>query len=537
MKDGAHLVEMDNMKVSFIILNWNTCEWLIKLINSLREYEPEIDYELIIVDQGSTDESYEFIQTLIRQHPKPVIPIYNHQNVGACNGRNQGVDIATGNFILFCDSDIEFCELGWLEAMIDVYHSNPDCGIVGPYTNYANGHQRKRRDGNYPMKRLHSRYQLISFCMLTPIEIARAVEWNPVLKMFTEADWVRRVIAEGWMSYIAPTYVTHHGHKSITSNKVNFLNTMNRSRVIFDDMWKSRNPHLNWCESVVIWLDSGLGNCVMALPFLQALRTYSPHIKIDVYSPRGEELLKLYPYLYDNLGYNTDGYDICFRLCATSQPRIVSKWTLSVNVDKWLQSEIEENMNLLRVAGYNGGTPRIQLPQIDSTYDCYSGNKTIVFHTGSYYDSAKEWPFENFLSVAEYFALQGFNVGILGGKEETHKIKRFVNALSDYGVNVLNSVGQSIEKTLIRLKRADLLITNDSGVMHLASIVGTPILAIFGYTNRIKNPPCRNGRIIQSNRNCVPCYGHGPCERLDCLKDITVDMVISEAGSILSKKS
>lgn len=343
------------MKLSIIVLNWNSCEWLIKFCNSLREFPPEVEHELIIVDQGSSDDSDKFIDTLLKQYPYDVIPIINSENIGISSGRNQGAEIAIGDFVLFCDSDIEFCESGWFQKMLATYEKNPDCGLVGPYTNYANGYQQQSIRAARSTKRLAGRYQLVTFCILTPLDIAKAIEWNAALSMYNGIDWVRRVISEGWMSYIAPTYVKHHGHKSLEANKVDFNNVMSRSSMIFEDLWKNRNPHLNWCESAIVWSDGSEEDCELTLPFLQALRVFSPHLTIDVYT--NQSLYYHYPDLYDHAFHHeiNMSYDICFQMPGSSFPWAKSKWFLTTD-----EKDKESIINLLRYVGYNGGTPKVR---------------------------------------------------------------------------------------------------------------------------------------------------------------------------------
>jgi N-acetylglucosaminyldiphosphoundecaprenol N-acetyl-beta-D-mannosaminyltransferase len=97
------------------------------------------------------------------------------------------------------------------------------------------------------------------------------------------------------------------------------------------------------------------------------------------------------------------------------------------------------------------------------------------------------------------------------------------------------------------LKRCDLFIGADSGVMHLAAAVGTPLVAIFGPSNhRAWGPWPRDGRhvILRADLSCSPCsyvgYSVGQregCEAMTCMKAITPEMVLAAAESILQGRT
>ena len=93
----------------------------------------------------------------------------------------------------------------------------------------------------------------------------------------------------------------------------------------------------------------------------------------------------------------------------------------------------------------------------------------------------KRWPVERFAAVAEALALaQGAGVVILGGAEDAALAAALCQRLS---VPVLDSTGQlSLMHTAALLQRCRLLLSNDSGLMHLATALQVPVVAIFGPT-------------------------------------------------------
>jgi heptosyltransferase-2 len=100
----------------------------------------------------------------------------------------------------------------------------------------------------------------------------------------------------------------------------------------------------------------------------------------------------------------------------------------------------------------------------------------------------------------------------------------------------VNLVGQTSVKTLAAvLQRCDLLLSADSGPMHLATAVGTPTLALFGSTDpAVTGPFDTRSEAIYKALPCAPCGNHPTCEgRYDCLRAITPDEVVLAARRLL----
>ena len=107
---------------------------------------------------------------------------------------------------------------------------------------------------------------------------------------------------------------------------------------------------------------------------------------------------------------------------------------------------------------------------------------------------------------------------------------------------VINFAGKTTFKELITLYSiSDLLITNDSGPVHFASTTDIPILALFGpETPKIFGPMSPKAKVISIELACSPCISvfnqkKSSCNDNQCMKQISVQMVLSEAQKILGK--
>jgi len=132
---------------------------------------------------------------------------------------------------------------------------------------------------------------------------------------------------------------------------------------------------------------------------------------------------------------------------------------------------------------------------------------------------------------------KNFFIVILGTKEEYSKIKLLINSSK----NVLNLAGKlGLQEIVEVIRRSIILITNDSGIMHLGAGTDTPVVAIFGSTVKEFGfmPLKKNVFIIEDNSvKCRPCDYHGkdrcPKSHFKCMKNISVEDVLKKVEKIL----
>ncbi len=148
---------------------------------------------------------------------------------------------------------------------------------------------------------------------------------------------------------------------------------------------------------------------------------------------------------------------------------------------------------------------------------------------GAAYGPAKRWPPERFAALGQ--ALQqelGARLVLLGGKTErpvAEQVKEHLNA------PVVDLVGRtSLRQALGLLSRFQLLITNDSGLMHAAAALAVPLVALFGSTDPASTGPFSSqATVLRHPHPCSPCFKR-TCELgYPCLTAISVDEVLAAA--------
>lgn len=153
---------------------------------------------------------------------------------------------------------------------------------------------------------------------------------------------------------------------------------------------------------------------------------------------------------------------------------------------------------------------------------------------GGDYGQAKRWPAENFNSLLKKLIKHVDKVQILGSQKDISSSNKIMKNL-ETEKKIENYVGKtSISQVITLIANSNFIITNDTGLMHIASALNIQTISIFGSTSPIANPPLADNSIILRKKiNCSPCfkstcdYGH-----YNCIKSISIDDVLSQLGKI-----
>jgi GT2 family glycosyltransferase len=120
------------MDLSVIIVSFNTKKLTVACIESIFKSNPNLTYEIIVVDNGSSDESVSDLQKQAKAHINiKLIIIENESNLGFAKANNQGLKISKGKYKLLLNSDTRIGK-GVLEKLISFAERNNDAGAVGP---------------------------------------------------------------------------------------------------------------------------------------------------------------------------------------------------------------------------------------------------------------------------------------------------------------------------------------------------------------------------------------------------------------------
>jgi heptosyltransferase II len=156
---------------------------------------------------------------------------------------------------------------------------------------------------------------------------------------------------------------------------------------------------------------------------------------------------------------------------------------------------------------------------------------------GAEYGPAKRWLPERFAEAAEKISAQSSVQWLLFGTTRDVTVgEQIATVLGDHSVNRLGQT--TLDQLIDELRECRLLLTNDTGTMHLAALLGVPVVAIFGSTEPRLTGPLGNGHIILRHHvECSPCFLRECPIDFRCMKAVSVEEVVDAVLSILRKQS
>ena len=162
-----------------------------------------------------------------------------------------------------------------------------------------------------------------------------------------------------------------------------------------------------------------------------------------------------------------------------------------------------------------------------------TGGTKVALFAGGAFGPSKRWPAARFAALAAGLAKEGRAVVLVAGPAE-EQLAATIAADSGVDPPVLGADLDLAELAAL-LATVDLLITNDSGPMHLAAAVGTRCVAVFGPTDPRRTAPGGNGhRVLWTRRWCSPCFRKRcPLLHHRCLREISVGEVMAASREAL----
>ncbi|MDH4136450.1 MAG: glycosyltransferase family 2 protein, partial [Anaerolineae bacterium] len=234
--------------VSIIIVNWNTKDLLAQCLQSVYDTVSDLAFEVIVVDNASTDGS----PTMVRDHFPQARLIENRKNEGFARANNQAICASHGRYLLLLNSDT-ITQPGALEAMVHFADRHPEAGIVGckllnadgslqpswaqfpTFCSELMGHNFRRRR---PMADglAYEVDWVGGACLLARRKAIEMVELldEDFFMYSEETDWCFRMVRNGWKVYYLPgAEVIHFGGGSSQRASDEMLMQLYQSKLRF----------------------------------------------------------------------------------------------------------------------------------------------------------------------------------------------------------------------------------------------------------------------------------------------------------------
>lgn len=211
--------------------------------------------------------------------------------------------------------------------------------------------------------------------------------------------------------------------------------------------------------------------------------------------------------------------------------RTAREITIKVPLDKIASQGEHQSLTWLRAVQYWGGVQITQPARLRVQATATREAPYGVIAPGAAYGPAKRWPAERFAEAARLLSKDIPRWVIVGAKSDAPacaEVARALNTAEDLAGKT--TLGELIDL----LGHAALVLSNDSGVMHLAAATGAPTVGIFGSTSPEATRPVDPAAIVYQKVECSPCfertcrYGH-----YECLLRVTPQLVVDEARHVM----
>lgn len=159
----------------------------------------------------------------------------------------------------------------------------------------------------------------------------------------------------------------------------------------------------------------------------------------------------------------------------------------------------------------------------------------IGLNPGAAYGPAKRWPAEKYGKLAKELSNTTGGTCLIFGTDADQQTAEEIAGIA--GDLILDLTGKtSLSLALALIDRCQVFITNDSGLMHVAAALQTPLVAVFGSTDHIATGPYSDRAVvIRKEMECSPCMKtHCPEKHFKCMQTITVQEVAKAAHALLT---
>ena len=149
----------------------------------------------------------------------------------------------------------------------------------------------------------------------------------------------------------------------------------------------------------------------------------------------------------------------------------------------------------------------------------------IAFCPGAEYGPAKRWPEKHYAALARLLAARGYTIWLIGSPKDHAVAETIAEQAAGLCSNLCGRT--DIAEAADLLAAARLVVTNDSGLMHVAAAVGRPVIALYGSSSPQFTPPlAADARIVTLDLACSPCFERiCPLGHLNCLNELAPGQV------------
>ncbi len=338
-------------------------------------------------------------------------------------------------------------------------------------------------------------------------------------------------------------------------------------------------------KRILIVRTDRIGDVLLSTPVIKALRDKYPNAYIAMMvSPYARDIVDGNPYLDEVVIYDKEGkhkswirsikfamrlkkkrFNLALILHPTNRVHLITFFARiprRIGYDRKMgflltdrikhtkqfgeKHELEYNLDLVRYIGIEPKDKELFMPikpeaerwteEVLRQEGIKEIDKLLAIHPGASCPS-KIWPKERFAELCDKLVDKyGFKVFIVAGPKDIGLAQSVIKYMHHPAINLAGRT--SVSQLTSILKRCHLFISNDSGPVHIASSIGTPVIVIFGRSQKGLGPKRwgpvgKKDRFLHKEVGCIECLAHNCQKGFACIKAIKVNDVLEIADSIL----
>lgn len=201
------------------------------------------------------------------------------------------------------------------------------------------------------------------------------------------------------------------------------------------------------------------------------------------------------------------------------------------------EHEVENYKDLLRQINIIGDN----MPFLDSE-SCYNDENIVAVHMfpGGSRSYLKEWPEQNWISLIQSIVDSDYKVYITGAKENREMALRIGDSILRREFIYVTAGEYNLRETISLINSSQLVISVDTGIMHIASALDRNLISLHGPTSKKRwGPLNKKSVVISAELECSPCISLGfdsKCRDNRCMKHITVERVLAAVNGFITMK-
>ena len=222
-----------------------------------------------------------------------------------------------------------------------------------------------------------------------------------------------------------------------------------------------------------------------------------------------------------------------FRYPLLTQTHILNKKRLPLLIQRYIALAYDKNQPLPSPLFL----PSLIVDQANvqsalNRYQLTLDRPVLILCPGAEFGPSKRWPEEYYATLANHYLAKNWQVWILGSAKDSEVVKTIQTLTSEKTIDLTGKT--SLADAIDLMSQAQMVVSNDSGLMHIAAALNRPVVAVYGSTDPGYTPPLNEKvAIVREGISCSPCFKRTcPLQHHQCMRQLSVAKVI-KAGEQL----